>query len=116
MTITTKRSMTDLQNVTVIEVFTADQLNALDGEEYTLTVGARPDISRQPQPDGTVPPSQPGDVLSVQTDGTLQTRAEGTAGNFERCVKSGSFLVYRPVGTEGRTFVVPFAPNAPNKS
>jgi len=105
-----------LTTITVIEVFTADQLNALDGEEYTLTVGARPDISRQPEPDGTVPPSQSGDVLSVQTDGTLQTRAEGTAGNFERCVRNGSFLVYRPVGAEGRAFVVPFAPDAPNKS
>ena len=100
-----------MPDLLVIEVFTRDQLNALDGEEYTLTVGARPDLHRD---DGS--PSQPGDVLSMQPDGTLQTRAEGTAGNFERCVKTAAGLVYRPVGKDGRSFLVPCALDAPNKN
>jgi len=82
----------------------------MDGEEYTLTVNARPDLHRD---DGS--PSQPGDVLSVQTDGTLQTRGEGTAGNFERCCKTSAGLVYRPVGVDGRSFLIPLAQDAPNK-
>jgi len=105
MTIFTKPSLL------VIEVFTPDQLNAMDGEEYTLTIGARPDLSRD---DGT--PSQAGDVLSVQPDGTLQTRGEGTAGNYERCCKTPSGLIYRPIGTDGRSFLIPCATDAPNKT
>lgn len=103
--------MTFLQHhIAAIEVFTTDRLRALDGQEFILTVDARPDLSRD---DGS--PSQLGDVLSVQPDGTLQTRPEGTAGNFERCVKTPAGLVYRPVGPDGRSFLIPCASDAPNK-
>src|SRR5262249_46551987 len=94
----------------VIEVCTRDQLNALDGEEYTVTVGARPTLSRD-----DASPSQPGDVLSVQPDGTLQTRPAGTMGNFERCCATTAGLVFRPVGADGRAFLIPLAQDAPNK-
>jgi len=95
----------------IIEVFTADQLqDAADSDdEFTLVVGARPDLNRD---DGT--PSQAGDVLSIQPDGTAQTRAAGTSGNFERCVKVSAGLVFRPVGADGRSFLVPCAFDAPN--
>ena len=93
-----------------IEVFTPDQLLDVGNGEYTVTLGARPDVSRD---DGT--PSQAGDVLSVQPDGTLQSRPAGTAANFERCSKTAAGLVFRPVGKSGRSFLVPCAIDAPNK-
>lgn len=96
--------------LTVIEVFTADQLVDVGSNEYTVTVGARPGLNRD---DGTV--SQPMDVLSVQPDGTLQTRPAGTAANFERCSKTAAGLVFRPVGPDGRSFLLPCAVDAPNK-
>lgn len=77
------------------EGFSHDQLNDQGDGWFTVTVGARPDLKR----DG-VTPSQPGDVLSVQDDGNLQTRAAGTSGSFELCRKtrSGNGVVFRPFG------------------
>jgi len=89
-----------------IEVITKDKLNDLGGGVYTATVDAHPDLKRD---DGT--PAQVGDVLSVQQDGTLQTRPQGTAGSFEQCVIGTAGLVYRPFGHRG--FLVPFTDNWP---
>jgi hypothetical protein len=97
-------------SLAVIEVFTPDQLVDVGNSEYTVIIGARPGVVRD---DGTV--SQPGDVLSVQEDGTLQARPAGTAGNFERCSKTAAGLVFRPVGIDGRSFLIPCALDAPNK-
>jgi len=94
----------------VIETFTLDQLVELDNDEYALTVGARPDLNRD---DGS--PAQAGDVLSIQPDGVAQARPEGTTGLYERCVKVAAGLVYRPVGIDGRSFLIPCAWDAPNK-
>jgi len=96
--------------IAVIEVMTYDQLVEMDNGEYVCTIGARPDIARDTQ--GT--PSQPGDVLSVQPDGTLQTRPAGATGSYERCKKTSAGLVYRPVGADGRSFLIPCATDAPN--
>lgn len=95
----------------VIETFTLDQLNELDNGEYTLTTNARPDLAR----DTAGSPSQMGDVLSIQPDGSAQARAAGTTGLYERCVKTAAGLVYRPKGSEGRAFLVPCAWDFPNK-
>jgi len=86
-----------------IEVITVNVLNDQGGGFFTATVGARPDMQRD-----NGQPSQAGDVLSMQPDGTLQTRAAGTNGAFELCAKTSGFLVYSPKGNDGRTFVVPF--------
>ena len=98
-----------------IEVVTKDKLNDQGNGEFTATVDQQPNLTRDGQAqkrDGSNA-SQAGDVLSVQPDGTLQTRPKGTNGNFERCVVTPAGLVYRPVGK--RTFLVPFASDWPNK-
>ena len=105
---TTRIPITTAAPVAAIEVFTP-LLTAIGNGEYTATVGARPDLQRD---DGS--PSQADDVLSVQEDGTLQTRPAGTEGNFERCCKTSAGLVYRPVGAHGRSFLIPCALDAPN--
>ena len=96
----------------VIETFSSEQLNELDNGEYTLTTNARPDLFR----DAAATPSQEGDVLSIQPDGNPQTRAAGSTGAYERCVKVSAGLVYRPKGVEGRAYLVPCSFDAPNKS
>src|SRR5262245_19585913 len=80
-----------------IEAIAGHQLNDAGNGYVTATVGARPYMNRD-----TGQPSQDGDVLSVQPDGTLQTRAAGTTGAFEIAAKSGGFLVYAPKGIDGR--------------
>lgn len=94
----------------IVEALAADQLTDLGGGEYTYTVGARPGLTRD---DGT--PAKAGDVLSVQADGSQQTRPQGTSGPYERCCKSGASAAFRPTGKDGRTFLIPLALDAPNK-
>ncbi len=100
-----------------IEIVSRNQLSDLGDGEYTATVGARSDITRngRAMTDAKVDPSQPGDVLSVQPDGSFQTRPAGTAGPFERAVIQGTGLVYRPLGAEGRAFFLGLALSWPNR-
>jgi|SRR6266850_95681 len=94
-----------------IEVIPKDRLNVTDvSGEVTATVGAHPELHRD---DGT--PAQAGDVLSVQPNGQLQTRPAGTTGSFERAVVTAAGLVYRPIGPDGQTYLVPYVTDAPNK-
>lgn len=37
-----------------------------------------------------------GNVLSVQPDGSFQTRPKGTAGAYEKARISGNFVIYKP--------------------
>jgi|SRR5262245_15387335 len=93
-----------------IQVFAPDQYNDVGNGDYTLTVGIyAAGLSRI---DGT--PAQSTDVLSVQENGSLQTRPQGTDGNFERCRKTSAGAVYRPVGPAGRTVLIGVATDAPN--
>lgn len=71
----------------------AAQLNAVPGG-YTLTAPFPNAFTRE----GGKDPSQAGDVLSVQPDGSLQTRPKGTAGAWEICTISGITLLYNPLG------------------
>lgn len=93
-----------------IDVLTKDRLTACDNSEYTATVFASPLLKRD---DGSA--SVDGDVLSVQPDGSLQTRPAGTAGPFERAVVTTAGLVYRPKGYEGSAYLMPLANDWPNK-
>src|SRR4029077_16940849 len=87
-----------------IEAIPTDQLNDQGNGEVTATVGAHPNLRRL---DGT--PAQDGDVLSVQKDGTLQSREAGTNGWSERAKVKGPWLVYRPDvdGAPKRVFLQP---------
>ena len=90
-----------------IPVIPADWLKSVGSGEVTATVGKVDGLVRA---DGS--PSQAGDVLSVQPDGSLQTRPAGTAGNYERAVVTSAGLVYRPVGQWA--YLVPLAQEWPN--
>jgi hypothetical protein len=90
-----------------IEVLALDEYTDLGDGLVVVTVGARADLRRD---DGS--PSQEGDVLSVQRDGSLQTRPAGSSGSFEIAKKTQAGLVYRPAnpdGSPGRCFLVPCA-------
>ena len=55
-----------------------------------------------PQSDGTVTVSfADGSVMSVQADGSIQTRPAGTAGPYECAQLSGNMLVFNPTGQVG---------------
>ena len=54
-------------------------------------------------------------MLSVQEDGTYQTRPAGCDGPFERAKKTSAGLVYRPKGPFGRCFLVGLADEWPNE-
>jgi hypothetical protein len=51
--------------------------------------------------------SQPGDVLSVQPDGSLQVRRVGTEGAFELCSRDGLLAVYQINGDGPITIIAP---------
>lgn len=53
-----------------------------------------------------------GAVLSVQPDGSWQTRPAGTAGPYELCGLNGNTLVYCPDGKN--IYTVPFYASVPN--
>jgi hypothetical protein len=93
----------------VIRALDPNSLVDVGNGEYTIIVGAC-GLKRQ---DGT--PSQAGDVLSVQENGTLQTRPAGTSGNFERCCRTLAGAVYRPIGAGGIVVILPLAQDVPNK-
>jgi hypothetical protein len=53
-------------------------------------------------------------VLSVQPDGTIQTRPQGAAGAYERGLKKPDRVIFNPTGPSGPVFVVPYADVVPN--
>jgi hypothetical protein len=53
-------------------------------------------------------------VLSVQPDGTIQTREQGANGVYERAILYVDRLIYAPIGPAGKLFLVPYAPVTPN--
>src|SRR5262249_9908960 len=85
----------------VIHALDPECLNDCGNGEYTATVGA----CGLPRDDGT--PSQDGDVLSIQPDGSAQTRPAGASGPFERLVKTSGGAVYRPYGKGSVTVIIP---------
>jgi hypothetical protein len=53
-------------------------------------------------------------VLSVQPDGTLDLRPEGSQGPYELAVLLVDRLVYAPLGAAGAAFLLPYADTIPN--
>ncbi|HWP71210.1 MAG TPA: hypothetical protein VNM36_08920 [Gemmatimonadaceae bacterium] len=74
------------------------QITRLDGDELVTVT----------YPAGTTT------VLSVQPDGTIQTRPAGANGPYERAVLKPDRLVYAPVGPAGQVYLVPYADQLPN--
>jgi len=73
------------------------QLNDLGNGEFTVRYPADADT-----------------VLSIQPDGSVQTRPHGTTGAYERCRRNGTSLAFRPLGVKGATYIVPIVDDAPN--
>jgi hypothetical protein len=98
-----------------IEILNTEQLIDVGNSEFVTTIGECWDLLRD---DGT--PNRAGDVLSVQEDGTLQTRPAGTDGPFERAkpddedLARAKLLIYRPNGPLGRTFTFGLTHGGPN--
>jgi hypothetical protein len=52
-------------------------------------------------------------VLSIQPDGQIDTRPEGTCGPYEVALLAGDRLVYAPQGAEGPVYIVPYTSALP---
>jgi len=48
------------------------------------------------------------DVISVQPDGRIETRKEGTRGPYEDALVLTDRLIYAPEGVEGNVFILPY--------
>jgi len=100
-----------ITKVPVMEVLDPSQFQSVDKGEFIVEAGAY--ASGLKRDDGT--PSKADDVLSMQENGSWQTRPAGTAGPFERCCRTTAGAIFRPRGTEGKTYLVAVAADAPNK-
>lgn len=80
-----------------VEAIHAQQLNDVGGGNFTVTY-----------------PSNADTVLSVQPDGSIQTRPHGTAGPYELCRINGGFVAFRPAGVKASAYILPFAQDCPN--
>ena len=91
-----------------IDAITKDKCTDAGDGYVVATIDADPNVKR-----GDGSPSEEGDVLSVQPDGSMQARESGARGAYELAKPDGNFLVYRPVNG-GRAYMVPLANNWPN--
>ncbi len=55
-------------------------------------------VNTQPNGKSTIEDTN-GNVFSCQPGGLMQTRPNGTAGDYELCIINGNIAVYNPVGT-----------------
>jgi hypothetical protein len=74
-----------------------NQINRLDDALVTVTY-----------PAGTTT------VMSVQPDGTIETRPQGSNGPYERALLGSDRLVFAPIGPAGKVYLVPYADTLPN--
>jgi hypothetical protein len=73
------------------------QIHVLDGDRVTVAY-----------------PAGATTVLSVQPDGTMETRPAGSAGPYETALLAGDRLVYAPTGLGGAVYLLPYAAEIPN--
>jgi hypothetical protein len=53
-------------------------------------------------------------VMSVQPDGTIETRPAGATGPYERALLGNDRLTYAPLGPAGKVYLIPYADVLPN--
>jgi hypothetical protein len=74
------------------------QINIIDGDLVTVTYPVGADT-----------------VLSVQPDGTVETRAPGSRGPYETGLKRPDRLIFAPLGPNGSVYLAPFSDVIPNE-
>ena len=74
------------------------QINQLDGDLVTVTYPVGADT-----------------VLSVQPDGTIETRPPGSQGPYERGIKRPDRIIFAPLGPNGAVYLAPFTEVIPNE-
>jgi hypothetical protein len=74
------------------------QLNELDGDLVTVTYPVGADT-----------------VLSVQPDGTVETRPPGSRGPYETGLRRPDRIIFAPLGPNGSVFLAPFTEVIPNE-
>lgn len=74
------------------------QINILDGDLVTVTYPVGADT-----------------VLSVQPDGTVETRPPGSRGPYETGLKRPDRIIFAPLGPAGNVYLVPFTETIPNE-
>jgi hypothetical protein len=74
------------------------QINILDGDLVTVTYPVGADT-----------------VLSVQPDGTVETRPPDSQGPYETGLKRADRIIFAPLGRAGNVYLVPFTETIPNE-
>ncbi len=74
------------------------QINIIDGDLVTVTYPVGADT-----------------VLSVQPDGTIETRPPGSRGPYETGLKRPDRIIFAPLGRGGNVYLVPFTETIPNE-
>ncbi len=74
------------------------QITELDGDLVTVTYPVGADT-----------------VLSVQPDGTVETRPPGSRGPYETGLRRPDRIVFAPLGPAGTVYLVPFTDVIPNE-
>jgi hypothetical protein len=73
------------------------QLNVIEGDLVTVTYPVGADT-----------------VMSVQPDGTIETRPAGSRGPYENGLRRPDRIVFAPLGRAGKVFLAPFTETIPN--
>ncbi len=74
------------------------QITELDGDLVTVTYPVGADT-----------------VLSVQPDGTIETRPPGSRGPYETGLKRPDRIIFAPLGPAGSVYLAPFVEAIPNE-
>lgn len=93
-----------------IYVVTDSRLNQYDGQ-VTVTLFKDDELITQYWENGILKerPCEDGDVLSVQPDGSLYGRPSGTHGPYELATICSKGLLYKPIGSAGKSYIIPYA-------
>lgn len=73
------------------------QINVVDGNIVTVTY-----------------PAGSSTVMSVQPDGTIETREADARGPYERGLRKPDRIIFNPTGPTGKVFIAPYVDALPN--